>query len=57
MQAQVNTNQKVGQVTELVALVGNYQKPEEKKYKHVLQKPIGHIGCTDKGIDPGKEKD
>jgi hypothetical protein len=57
MQAEINTNQQVTEVTKLIFPVGDQKESQEYKHKRVLQEPVRHIRCAEKGINPDKKEE
>jgi hypothetical protein len=54
MQAQVNANQQIGQITELVFFDGEDQKKHKKKSQGIFQPPIVDIRSSDVRTQPNQ---
>lgn len=57
MQAQIDTNQQIRQVTELMSAIGDQKKEYKQKCQRVFNEPIRHVCSADEGVDPNKEED
>ena len=57
MQAEVNADKQVAEITELLLFKREYQEAKKKKNQNVFQKPVVDIGSTKQGGKPHRGED